>query len=81
MGTQKPPIFFLIPYSLGGGVEKFSDSQDRGLLPVWIADKKSWEAEFELPHSVYVFADYTQQFYVCGDYTNQFNVFANFTQS
>ena len=38
------------------------------------------EAEFEFPHSLYVFASYTQQYYVCGDYTYQFNMFANFTQ-
>ena len=38
------------------------------------------EAEFEFPHSVYVFAGHTQQFYVFAAYTNQFNVLANFTQ-
>ena len=38
------------------------------------------EAEFEFPHSIYVFAGYTQQFYVFADYTNQFNVFVDFTQ-
>ena len=27
------------------------------------------EAEFEFPHSIFVFAGYTQQFYVFADYT------------
>ena len=38
------------------------------------------EAEFELPHSVYVFAGYTQQYNVFAAFTIKINMFANFTQ-
>ena len=38
------------------------------------------EAEFELPHSVYVFAGYTQQYYVFAAFTIKINVLVNFTQ-
>ena len=41
--------------------------------------KKSREAGFELPHSVYVFAGYTQQ-YVFAAFTIKINTIADFTQ-
>ena len=37
------------------------------------------EAEFELPHSVYVFAGYTQQYNVFAAFTIKINVLVNFT--
>ena len=38
------------------------------------------EAEFEFPHSVYVFAGYTQQYYMFAAFTIKINVLVNFTQ-